>query len=149
MVKVSISGLFSIEFFSLFRENSSEPVIIVEPRFGTGVLPQKEQNCCYHRFHVDPSHGTLRNCVPKFSSFNRTETLILNISFNYNYSSSSSPKSNTIYLGIFDPKEPQLPIYYSLLWHIQRFQKPILPNLPLVPTLNVGTRGGMGGSSNL
>ena len=36
--------------------------------------------------------GSLRNCVPKSSSFSRTETLILNISFNYNYSSSSSPK---------------------------------------------------------
>jgi len=98
-----IVKLFLIEiFFSFLAKKSQSLFIIVEPRFGTGVLPQKRAGELYHRFHVDPSHGSIENCVLNSSSFNRTETLILNISFNYNYSSSSSPKPNAIYLGIFD-----------------------------------------------
>ena len=81
--------------------------IIAEPRFGAETaIAQREQKA---EFWISPlsrrpitSQGLLRNCFPKSDSFNRTETLILNISFDYIYHSSSSPKPNTIYLGIFD-----------------------------------------------
>ena len=31
------------------------------------------------------------------------------------------PSSNTLYLGMYELNKLQLPIYYSLLWHIQKF----------------------------
>jgi len=127
VVNILVVKLFLIEiFFSFLVKKSQSLFIIVEPRFGTGVLPQKRAGELYHRFHVDPSHGSIENCVLNSSSFNRTEILILNIFFNYNYSSSSSPKLQRYLSRHIRPIQPQLPIYYSLLWHIQRFQKPIL-----------------------
>jgi hypothetical protein len=44
-----------------------------------------------------------------------------------------APNSNAIYLGMFDPIQSQLPIYFSLLWHIQKFCKGGESN----PTLNL------------
>jgi len=59
-----------------------------------------------------------RNCFPTPNSFKRTETLILSISFDYSYYSSSSPKSNTIYLGIFDSSATVTNLFFSLLAYL-------------------------------
>ena len=93
MVKVTFSKLFFYWILFLFLGKREKVCYHCWAEIRNRHSAQKRgQRCAYHRFRVNPSRGSLGNCFPKSNSFNRTETLILYISFNYNYSSSSNPK---------------------------------------------------------
>ena len=130
--------------FKLLREGGHH----CRAEFLNEFLPQKEDitRGGHHRFRFHSVTGIFRELLPQNPTVSIGRRPLSYIYFSITtIALLQAPNSNAIYLGILT-LQPQLPIYFPLLWHIQRFQKPLII-FSLVPMLNVGIRGR--GFSNL
>ena len=107
--------------FKLFKKDEYH----CRAEFLNEFLPQIGQHSgSITAFAFIPSLGSFRELLPKIPTVSTGRRPLSWIYLSITtIALLQAPNSNTIYLGILT-LQSQLPIYYSLLWHIQRFQKP-------------------------
>ena len=114
--------LFFFKFFQTLKKmyQQTKKWVSLESRdFWASSLAQKMSKEMLSPLSRRPHHNTedSRNCFPNPNSFNRTETLILSISFDYSYHFLQAP-CLTPSISACLTLQPQLPIYFPLSWHI-------------------------------